>query len=144
MSVARTYKAWVWQGKGATLTARVENLSGVLITQASLTSITRKVFDADDNHAEILSGTLTIASVVFDTLRSGAEDLKVWTDQGQLIDRVGWNFRDSIPASAFPLGKFQNREYRRYVVEYSFDPASGDDFLIQLLAYARNVHGTAG
>ena len=141
---SRIFKGFVWQQKGAVATARIRNNAGVYITQASLTSVTRNVYDLDNAGALVLGPTtLTISSVVFDALQNQGADLVLWTANGEQIDNVGWNFKDAIPATAFPLGRNGLILQRRYRLEYVFDPTSGDDFALVYEAPARNLYSTA-
>ena len=143
MAASDQYKAYVWQACGATVTARVRNLAGSYITQASLSSISRKVYDEDNADASILATSLTVSSVVYDTLQHADADLVLWTRDGVLLDSVGWNFLDNVPAAAFPLGKSGTRLNRRYLVEWLFTPTSGEVFAMQWLLSARDLKSTA-
>lgn len=145
MSASQRYRFWVWQNKGCNLLARARNIAGTYITQAAFSggSITRKVYDLDNSGIEVLSGTLTVATVVFDTLQASAANLIVWSRDGVPVDSTGYNFLDPVPATAFPLGRFKERLYRKYLVEYVFDPASGEDFSLQVECWARDLLSTA-
>lgn len=100
----------IWEDAGAMLMARVTGNDGAAITQASLSTITYKVFDLK---TEVSTGSLTISSVVFDTLQTDAR----WT-----VDSTGYNFRWDAPASLFTTSGHQ------YRVEIRFTPASGAIF----------------
>lgn len=108
-------KAVVFEDSGATLLARVLGNAGTPITQASLTSISYKVFDlnAADPTAATQTGTLTISAVVFDTLQ---------TDPRWTVDDEGFNFAYAAPASWF------SESTHTYRIEYKFTPASGEAF----------------
>jgi hypothetical protein len=104
------------EDQSATFFDRVRGNSGALITQASFTAITYKVFDRAGT--EVATGTVTIGSSVFDTLQTSDA---AWTAAGG--SSTGYNFKHTIPASAFA-------NPGRYRVEYKFDPTSGDDFFL--------------
>lgn len=143
MAASDIYKAYCWQAKGVTLTARVRDLTGSLVTQASLTSITRYVYDLDNSAALVGTDTLTISASVFDTLQALAADLVLWQRDGQLIDSTGWNFKDVVPATRIPKGISGSNLYRQYQVEYVFDPTSGQDYSIAYILLARNLYSAA-
>lgn len=83
-----------WAGSTFALLARIRTLSGSNVTQASLASIAYSVW-AQSNPANVSSGTLTIASVIFDTLQ---------TDYNWDTTRYpnGYNFRWIVPATLIP------------------------------------------
>src|SRR6187402_145567 len=95
---------------GATFMARVLGNAGTAITQATISSITCNVYDMTAPTVAVISPTVTVNSVVFDTLQTDAR----WT-----ADTTGYNFLHAMPATAFPTGK------RNYKVEYKFTPTSG-------------------
>ncbi len=105
----------VFEDGGATCMARIIGQAGVAITQASLTSIGCKVFDLGGATPDtpIATSSLTISSVVFDTLQTDAR----WT-----YDTTGYNFLHAHAAATFPSGD------TRYRVEYLFTPVSGAAF----------------
>lgn len=115
-------KGTIYENSGAVLMARATGNSGAAVTQASLSSITYKVFDASSTtpYTAIASGTLTIGSVIFDTLQTGAP----WT-----ADSTGYNFLWTAPASAFAnLSSGLNPDQHTYRVEILFTPTSGEVF----------------
>lgn len=129
---AKVFQSVVFEDGGATFLARVYGNSGSAITQASLSSITCKVFDLDSTTPDtaILTPTVTIASVVYDTLQTGG----LWVDDnGDALDSVGYNFAHAMPATAFPTGG------HRYRIEYKLTPASGEVFWIVFEATATDV-----
>lgn len=142
MPEAKINKGWIWEDACGIALARVINESGQYITQASLTSITCKVYDLDNADAEVATPTVTISSAVFDALQVAAADLRLWTRDGQQIDGVGWNFKFVVPATAFPLGASgsgNSTPYRRYRIEFKFDPTSGEDFFLVFEVNARSI-----
>lgn len=110
----RVYTASINEDDDFTPIARVKNGAGTLITQASLTSITYYAYDTG-TATQTGTGTLTISSVVFDTLQTGSN----WT-----VDGTGYNFLATIPGTCFPDG---GKVYR---VEIVFNPVSGSDFTL--------------
>ena len=109
----RVIEGILFEDGGGTNLARVTNISGTNITQASLSSIYYSVFDMTTSQVVVAITQLTIANVVFDTLQTAS----IWT-----IDSTGYNFRHDFPASAIPEG---DHEYR---FEYKFTPGSGEIF----------------
>lgn len=101
--------AKVMEGAGATLMARVLGNAGTPITQATISSISRKTFALPDTTAT--TTTPSVSSLVFDALQTDAR----WTE-----DEVGYNFRDTVAASVLANG---NTQYR---VEYTLTPTSGE------------------
>ena len=103
--------------------ARVQGVGGTNITQASITSITCKVFDlsgATPDTAET-TPTVTVATSVFDTLQT--DDM--WDE-----DTVGYNFRFTVPAASFSTGDHY------YLIEFTFTPTSGDAYTSTFEVYA--------
>lgn len=106
----------VWEDGGAFFMARVTGRDAANITQATISSITYKVFDIKDlPGSEKTSGTLTVSDVVFNTLQ---------TDNRWSKDSTGYNFRHEMPASTFADGD------RFYQVEYLFTPSTGEKFYL--------------
>ena len=92
----------VWEDSGASLMARITGNDATNIQQADVTTIAYTVSslatDADTGvvtGTETATGTLTVSSVVFDTLQTDAR----WT-----LDSTGYNFRWDVPASIFATG----------------------------------------
>ncbi len=75
---------------GVTILARIYGQTGILITQASLTSIAYTVTDLMAGTTS--AGTLTVSAVVFN--QAMTNDPR-WT-----FDTVGFNFLATIPATA--------------------------------------------
>lgn len=125
---ARVYEFTGWENTPLTILARMRGNGGAYITQASLNGITCKSIDTVTG-STVASPTVTVASSVFDTLQTSSNDPR-WTG-----DATGFNFVFTIPAAAFPTG---NRKYR---VEFTFDPVSGEDFRLVVEVFARNLMG---
>lgn len=105
--------ATVWEDGGASLMARVLGNDAANITQASITSITCSVYDAQERGTAVVTPAVVVADSVFDSLQTDAR----WT-----VDSTGYNFCHDCPATAFPDG---DTVYR---VIYKFTPASGEVF----------------
>ena len=103
----------VIEDSGATFLARIHGAAGTAITQASVASISWKVFTLEDPATVVLSGTATPAANIYDTLQTDA----IWTE-----DSTGYNFRYDMAALAFPTGNL------RYRVTFRFVPATGEVF----------------
>lgn len=112
MNTLKPASAVVWEESGFICLARVLGNAGTAITQASISSINRKVFNRATG-VEISSTALTVSAVVFDTLQTG----DIWSE-----DSTGYNFSDGPAAADFSDA---NQTYR---IEYTFTPASGQIF----------------
>lgn len=131
MPTTKTHAFSVWEDTGLTIMARVLGNAGTAITQASLTSIKMDVYDIDDEDAPVAIGTqdtLTISSVVFDEL---VDDDPRWINSGGSAE--GYNFLHTIAAT-----RFANSGVVR--IEYLFDPAAGENFLIVAEGRVRARH----
>lgn len=117
MSKPKVYKAKWNEDGSAYVMARVmrknssQNL--VAVVQSDLSAISRRVFTAADGATVIGPTSLTITDVILNTLSTGT----AWT-----TDSTGFNFVDTIPATAFPTGDTE------YQVEYKFTLTGGDVF----------------
>ena len=116
--------ATIWEDTSGTVFARIRNNAGDYLTQADLSGIVCKVYEGST-----LTGTptVTIATSVFDTLQTEADDVR-WG----LIDgsATGFNFRFTIPASCFP-------DPGQYLAEFRFTPTAGDMFVVVAWIKAR-------
>ncbi len=126
MSASETIKGKIWEDGGAQLMARVVGQSAANITQASLTSIACKIFDLDGATptTAVDTSTLTVSSVVYDTLQTDAR----WT-----TDTTGYNFRHAPAYTIFTTGG------HRYRIEYKFTPVSGDPFFVVFQLQSQEV-----
>lgn len=114
--------------KNGTITslARVVGADGSNITQSDISSGVYSIYLLDDQDADgrtvvanHTAASLTIADVIFDTLQTDA----IWTK-----DNEGYNFKHTIDISndvAFAIAG------RRYLVEYTLTPSSGQKILIR-------------
>lgn len=89
-----------FEDSNAYILARVRNLANSLITQASLSEISLKVYDSadtGDTPTEIASRSIVIADTVFDTLQ---------TDSGwdTAVDTTGFNFKVEVLPADVPGG----------------------------------------
>lgn len=128
MGATDVLNASVWEDGGASFMARITGTDGANIVQADVSSITYTVYDLSDN--SVVSGhdgaSLTVASVVFDTLQ---------TDARWRADATGYNFRHAIAATAFPTGA------KTYRLEYKFTPASGAVYWLVYSVTAQDLIG---
>ena len=106
----------IWEDGDATELARVF-VNGSAVTQADLTEIERQIWLVSGlTKSQIGSAeTLTIASVIFDTLQKDGR----WT-----VDLTGYNFRDRIAGTNFASGDVTNQ------VEYKFTGTGGEIFYV--------------
>lgn len=105
----------IWEDYPTQLMARIVGNDGSYITQATISTITYKVIDTSDGTVVVSNGSMTVASVVFDTMQSDSR----WE-----LDDVGYNFRAEIAGASFPSS---GRVYR---VEVLFTPSSGSAFIV--------------
>ena len=105
-------RASIYEDSGAFLMGRVLGNSGALITQSDISSITYYIWDITGN-VEITSGSLTVSSVVFNSLQ---------LDDRCTEDDIGYNFGYAAPASWFAA---PDHTYR---IEVKFTPSSGQVF----------------
>jgi hypothetical protein len=113
-----------------TVMDRIKGTGGAAITQATINTITYRVFQYDNyndllldqNGSEVgVQASITKADAVFDTLQTD----DYWTEvEGGPPDDEGYNFRFTVPPARFPsASKF-------YRVEITFTPTTGDAFKI--------------
>ena len=117
-----------WEDSDLFVMARVLAISGSVITQATISSATVKVYDTDSGNALTYSATLTVSSVVYDTLQT--------SDSRWTVDATGYNFAYSVPAAAFAHGG------RTYQVEIRLVPTSGGDIHVVVRSLTRNLIGS--
>lgn len=126
MAVARgTVTGYGIGGSGLPIKLRVQNLAGSNITQATLSTITYSVRDMTAREDKG-TGTLTIASVVYDTLQTDS----TWTE-----DNTGYNFAWTVPASLTgfePDGDYPRDDVppHEFAVDLLFTPSSGEAFKV--------------
>lgn len=99
----------ILEDSAVTLRDRVVGSDGDAIQQADVSSIAYAVRDITDPSTTVASGSLTVASVVYDTLQT--DD---WT-----VDSTGYNFMTTLSGTCFPSGD------KIYRVEVVFTMASG-------------------
>jgi hypothetical protein len=121
-----------WEDGSATLYARLTARDGTgtlqsdgtrLLKQADLSALSVKVFDVSGEAAETYSATLTISSVVFDTLQTS------WGE-----DSTGYNFLAEIPTTAFPSGG------KNYQAEVKITTTGGGVGWVKYTGPAEAVH----
>ena len=122
----------VFKNCGGTPLTRVLGNDGSAIQQADISSGVYSVYLLDDNDADSrtavtghTAGEITIASVIFDDLQIDA----LWVrPDGSAVDAIGYNFKHVLDVSesqAFTIAG------RRYLVEYTLTPVSGQKILIR-------------
>lgn len=126
MAVAKDIQAAVFRNATATLMARVENIFGQPINQASVATVSYTVYELDSSDPSVLvpitghnQVALTKTNVLFDTLQLDA----AWT-----VDTVGYNFRHEIDVSAneaFP------KAGRAYQVRFEIVPVTGQKIVFR-------------
>jgi hypothetical protein len=119
----------VWEDGGATCLARVHGNDAAAITQATISTITYKLYDVTGATPTtvVTSASLTVASVVYDALQTDSR----WTADG-----TGYNFAHTVAAASLSDA---NRAYR---VEYRFVPATGEAFHAVFELHTRAVWST--
>jgi hypothetical protein len=118
-----------WEDGSVSLLARVVGQDAVAVTQASLTTITYKIFDTFSTTptTAVASGTLTVSDVIFDTLQTDAR----WTK-----DNTGYNFLHAIGAGVL------TKEDTAYRIEYLFDPVTGGNFYVVFEVTTSKIYGS--
>lgn len=114
----------VKQGEPAVFTGRIQSVSGNLITQASLVSITCNVFDLRARPPALANGSpfsVDIPSTVYDTLQ---QNLTLFP-----VDNIGYNFSATLPQTIFPNAGPQ-QQYRAEFVFVTQD-ASNNKFTVE-------------
>ena len=100
---AEPITASIWEDSTPTFLARVKiDSSGTLanVQQADVTSITWKVFLGG---TEVGTGTLTVSSVVFNTLQTGT----IWDE-----DSTGYNFKTQLALANFASSGAHRVEFK--------------------------------
>lgn len=99
------------KGSTPTLLARIEAMSGSAsspVVQADVSEIAYSVRDIDDvstgSFRETVGGTLTVSSVIFNTLQTG----DAWTE-----DDIGYNFAHQLATTAV------DQDDHRFLAQYS-------------------------
>jgi len=110
----------------ATLLARVVGGGGQAIAQADIASAEYSVYLLDDQDADARTAvtghagvSLNVADVIFNSLQTDA----LWT-----VDTTGYNFRHVLDVSANAAFAAAGR---RYLVEFTLTPASGQVILVR-------------
>jgi cystathionine beta-lyase/cystathionine gamma-synthase len=113
MIAASPFKFEVWEDSGFSIMGRVLGPDATNVTQAGVTSIAFSVYDKANLAVALSTGTMTVSTVIFDTLQTDAR----WT-----VDSTGYNFRYDAPNTLLPRGS------ATYRLEVAFTPASGSPF----------------
>lgn len=109
---------------GVTLMARIVGWTAEPITRATLSTIDYAVKNLDDADIAVVTGTLTIASVIYDDLQTDAR----WTKDSEELPgpdgRWGYNFLTTLAATIFPTGG------ERYQADVRMTPVTGEPFVV--------------
>lgn len=105
----------VWAGYEAIVLGRVETRAGVNFTQAAVSSIAYTVREAEGDETQITTGTLVVATTIYDTLQTGG----LWD-----ADLTGYNFYGILPPTCFPTAG------KRYRVKIEITPTVGNPVVI--------------
>ncbi len=116
-----------WEGADLVLMARMRVLAGGYATQATVSSISLKVFDLSSGAQVGDTLALLVSAAVFDVLQTDVR----WT-----ADDTGYNFRVTIDGDYFPTG---DRDYR---VEVLFTPTSGKPYPLVTEISVQNLMGS--
>ncbi len=109
-----TINGCVLEDSAFVLLSRFE-IDGANATQADVSSITWSAFDVTDQDTVHASGTLSVSSVVFDTLQTDGR----WTE-----DSTGYNFLHELPATTFTTSG------NRYRIEHKVTTSGGGSFYL--------------
>lgn len=115
----------VWADDPATCLGRILSPAGDYLVQSDVTSATWTVYDLDDAKAVEGTGSLTVSSVIFDTLQTD----DIWTE-----DTTGYNFKSTISGTYLPDAG------HNYRIVFAFVTSSGT-FHVPFEAYAADVTG---
>lgn len=100
--------------------------------QADISTIVMSVIDTKLKKKVIDDLSLTVSSVVYNTLQTDAR----WTDEnGAAIDAIGYNFRYDTLRTHIPNGG------TTYLFEFYFTPVSGEPFAAAFEVEALNLFG---
>lgn len=106
----------VYEDTPAVIMARITDVDGVNINQASVSSVTLAVWDKDSTSTTAVStSTLTVSTCIYTTLQTTN-----WT-----ADSIGYNFKDTLSTSAMSTAG------HRYLAQYDIVPASGGSYPVQ-------------
>ncbi len=107
------------EGSTCSLLARVTDTVGTVLTQSDISSIEYQIYPEDSTTAVVGATSLTVSSVIYDTLQTHAAWIK---------DTTGYNFRHEVSGAALgdqPAITFDPDV--TYIVEHKFvlaDPPS--------------------
>ena len=127
---------------GAFLMARVRGSNGLLITQASVSTITYTVRDLTNATTVATNQSLTVASVVYNSLQQSDPrwDVDSAFQRGR-DGEFGYNFAATVPAAHFATFDVESTSPfketpHRYRVTVEFFPVTG-------AVFRQNFEGTA-
>lgn len=108
---SKIHKLTVFEDTGFSLMARIQGTDAKDVQQADVSSIAYSVYDLSSTGSPTDTGSLTVATVIYDTLQ---------TDSRWDIDTTGYNFKWDVPASHVADGA------KNYRFEIAFTPAIGE------------------
>lgn len=120
---AEPFHCVVWEDNGFSLMSRVIGDDATDVRQADISTITWKLFDKEARTVVVDSGSLTVSSVIFDTLQ---------TDARWKADSEGYNFRWDVPETLLPTGDTDYRIELKYTTDTAivfhdvFEPSTRD------------------
>lgn len=115
-----------WEGLDAVLTARVYNIEGTLITQATISSIAYKTINKDQNDQVDGSGSFDKTNVVYDSEQSADQ---FWPHAD------GFNLRATIPGAKLPNAD------TNYEIQILLTPTGDNsDIMVAGQLHTRKVH----
>ena len=116
------------EGSTTNLLARVRKGDGTLVVQADVTSIAYEVYDVTDKTTATSSGSVVVATGIFDTLQTSAD----WK-----IDDTGYNFRHALPGSDIPDGDVT------YRIQHTLTMSAGGTIELEpFVVYAADIWGS--
>lgn len=105
------------------LLARVTDTVGTVLTQSDVSSIEYQIYPEDSTTAHVGATSLTVSSVIYDTLQTHAAWIK---------DTTGYNFRHDVAATVLLDPDVT------YLVEHKFTLATGT--IIRTHPFRVSVH----
>jgi hypothetical protein len=131
---------------GVTLLLRLRGRTGQLVTQASLASIAYAVTNLTTG-AAAGSGSLAVASVIFDSLQLDARWAKDSAAFPGPDGSAGYNFAAELPAALFAVSApavptpYTIATPQRYQIDVVFTPATGQPWRQIFQITAQGVYG---
>ena len=119
-------KATIYENSSVSFLARIRISSGSYLSQGVTDSITCKVFSLADTSTAVATPSITVSSVVFNSLQTSDD---CWTK-----DTTGYNFKVTLNDSIFVDGDLT------YQVEFKFALSNGNDIYVVYRVYTLPVY----